>query len=1119
MSGEYTFLPWARQGLGNRITASGPLRATVPLQLQVAVHQLDGTDTLVDVPPRDVQLYGPGDIVGIDTRTVIRTEPRSGVTNFEPNLLAAIEFYDEDLPWRYTPAAPDATGARLPPWLTLVVLKEQEEFDEGADAKERPLPYITVKNNAQQSAFPDPAALWAWAHVHVNRGLTASETQIVATDRDGVATRLAATVQENADLAYSRIVCPRRLAANTNYHAFLLPAFESGRLAGLGLDPSTTPSATASAWTSNGAEQNNFPVYFRWQFRTGDVGDFEYLVRLLRPVPVDRSVGVRNLDVQEPGPAVAGISDPALQGVLPLGGALRVPRSSLNADELAEAQRAENWAQPYPHPFQKDLASLLNLAESYRTQPAAQANAATGLTGIAGDVDPVVVPPLYGRWHAQTPRLLTRTDGTPLPNSANWVHELNLDPRHRVAAGLGTRVVQSKQEDLMAAAWKQVGAVLEANQRMRRFMLAQQIAFVWHQVQLQPLATGNPAKALTLTAPVHARVMTTASAPVTAPSAVPVTMKALIGTSAVPPVLVSAAMRRAVRPRTRLMKALPFDSRVRPDNLIARVNEGEVETAPPKVVPPGVAKVSDVATSALPTSAPGWLVRWLRASAWRAWLPLLIALIIALIIVFLLRNIAIAGAVLLIGAALTALLLALRRSIQRADALLENNQTEASVEAWPASSDFVFTDIAPGAAQITLASGGQDNPESTRFKTALLDLNALLEASVAADTVGENGPQRQRLDIAREATTVVAALNPAVTLPRRAAAMIRVPGRIQQEQPETFTEAMAYPVFDIPTYRPLADLSAELLIPNVNRIENNSVTLLETNQKFVEAYLVGLNHEFARELLWREYPTDQRGSYFRQFWDVSSYFAGTGQDAETLRESLRDIPPLHRWSRSSQLGDHDARERPGDSEEEVVLVIRGELLKRYPSAVIYAQAAEWARLPNGDVDRTKERSLVTLAPAQEDNPPRDALRTPLYMAKIEPDIHFLGFDLTVADARGGTGERRTDPPGWFFVIKERPGEPRFGFDETSAPQIGVWNDLGWDRVPMASGSIKPLPGVAPAIEIPTTLPANEAEKEPQRVEDHEVHWDGNVSAAELAYILYQAPAMLAIHASELLPAS
>ena len=122
-----------------------------------------------------------------------------------------------------------------------------------------------------------------------------------------------------------------------------------------------------------------------------------------------------------------------------------------------------------------------------------------------------------------------------------------------------------------------------------------------------------------------------------------------------------------------------------------------------------------------------------------------------------------------------------------------------------------------------------------------------------------------------------------------------VPPRIAAELPETFVEAMAYPVFDLPMYAPLRDLSAELLIPNVNLIENNSITLLETNQKFIEAYMVGLNHEFARELLWREYPTDQRGSYFRQFWDVSSFLAGAAaDDADAARAAARHpaAPPL-----------------------------------------------------------------------------------------------------------------------------------------------------------------------------------------------------------------------------------
>ena len=61
--------------------------------------------------------------------------------------------------------------------------------------------------------------------------------------------------------------------------------------------------------------------------------------------------------------------------------------------------------------------------------------------------------------------------------------------------------------------------------------------------------------------------------------------------------------------------------------------------------------------------------------------------------------------------------------------------------------------------------------------------------------------------------------------------------------------------------------------------------------------MVGLNHEFARELLWREYPTDQRGSTFRQFWDVRSFFNAGNANDEDLKEKLRDIPPLHRWTR------------------------------------------------------------------------------------------------------------------------------------------------------------------------------------------------------------------------------
>ena len=129
--------------------------------------------------------------------------------------------------------------------------------------------------------------------------------------------------------------------------------------------------------------------------------------------------------------------------------------------------------------------------------------------------------------------------------------------------------------------------------------------------------------------------------------------------------------------------------------------------------------------------------------------------------------------------------------------------------------------------------------------------------------------------------------------------------------------------------------------------------------------MVGLNHEFARELLWREYPTDQRGSYFRQFWDVARL--PRRARAPTRRHCASGCatsPSCTAGRATSALGDHDHREAQGDKEEEVVLVIRGELLKKYPTAVIYAHRAAWERTGDGGaIDRTKPRKLADLAGA------------------------------------------------------------------------------------------------------------------------------------------------------------
>ncbi len=145
-------------------------------------------------------------------------------------------------------------------------------------------------------------------------------------------------------------------------------------------------------------------------------------------------------------------------------------------------------------------------------------------------------------------------------------------------------------------------------------------------------------------------------------------------------------------------------------------------------------------------------------------------------------------------------------------------------------------------------------------------------------------------------------------------------------------------------YRPLRELGNDNICPGIGRIPPNRITLLMTNSPFVESYMVGLNHEMGRELLWREYPTDQRGSYFRTFWEKNGFAVpNTTQTAEQQAEAEKDIPRLHTWGKRTQLGAHPNPPPASGIKppEKVVLTIRSDLFKRYPNTVVFAQRAKW----------------------------------------------------------------------------------------------------------------------------------------------------------------------------------
>jgi hypothetical protein len=247
----------------------------------------------------------------------------------------------------------------------------------------------------------------------------------------------------------------------------------------------------------------------------------------------------------------------------------------------------------------------------------------------------------------------------------------------------------------------------------------------------------------------------------------------------------------------------------------------------------------------------------------------------------------------------------------------------------------------------------------------------------------------------------------------------------------------------------------------------------------------------ARELRWHEFPSDLRGTYFRQFWDPE------GRDPPLSDEAKKDIDHVHRWDDSLDLGGNYAAkvaEKTGDDADvggQLVLLVRGALFQRYPNTHVYAARGEAGG--QDDPDRVPDLPDPDAPTAAER---AGTVAHPIFRGTLSPDVTFFGFDLTEAEARAD--------PGWFFVIEEPPSEPRFGLDvavdDPEASGDWEWQDLTWDDV-TADGYVSAASDSL-ADAVPDTRPASP-------------EWAKN--GAHMGQITWQRPFRVAIHADDLLP--
>lgn len=384
---------------------------------------------------------------------------------------------------------------------------------------------------------------------------------------------------------------------------------------------------------------------------------------------------------------------------------------------------------------------------------------------------------------------------------------------------------------------------------------------------------------------------------------------------------------------------------------------------------------------------------------------------------------------------------------------------------------------------IPIHGGGPpfDPPTGHRLTTAALaraaftaaiafaDRQAVLRDLPATAAAGVMAAEPEAVDVGAVAGRRVGLLSPETTVPEFVDEQL---GDLGGARPAgTLEPVMAAPSFPWPMVEALRETAPDFLFPPAALLPD-TVGILQSHPGFVEAYLMGLNHGMADELLWRGYPTDRRGTYFRQFWDR----AGLGTDDDPA-----DLEPLHQLSPQHRL-----LARPA-AEARLALVIRGELLRRFPDLLLTVTAATFdgqARVPD----------------------PGGPVKEPVLEGRLGEDAAYYLFDLPVAQARGGG-----DDPGWFVVFREPPTGVRFGLDPADAdPAVPAsLDDLAWPHVLGAD-----VARYVTVVDLPSSTSFTETadSADPGAAP---VTWAAN--GAHMARCFARGPASVAWHVDALLP--
>lgn len=1005
---RFGFMPWVRLGLSAGL--SGAIEGNRAKSLLTVKICADGAQPVV--APRPLTLFGPGDVIGIDRSQIIRRFPAPGSNDVETTRMAHVEFDRPELPWLFTPHG--VNGAKLQPWIALVVVRDDLKRIAG---NEPGLPPVLVVDGTE---LPRLDESWAWAHAQVKGG-AGPDAPTRLSDAHGA---------QNL----SRLLCPRRLEPGVKYLAAIVPTFQCGAQAGLGAMGQGT---LEPAWTPGETGEVRLPMYDSWTFTSGSAKDFETLAEKLKGIPAPYTVGRRRIDTS------AALGAPAMAAgtegnVLILRTALVSPADAPDgADEAAwSAERRETLRDTVsPGPSNDDLP---------RVDPRLYARFQRGLAAIPGDAPAADF-------------------------DADWFVALNTSPVDRIVAGVGTRVVQMDQEKLVQAAWAQVGEIRKLNRALGQIQFGRYVAERLHERVFDRLKPGTLTQTLR---PVHGKLRVSDDR----------TVYARVRESQVAPAVMTAAFRRTAAMHLRGMTAgfATMEQLVRPGEeyrnfQIPRAELSGIRSVREQaidVIPDIIAGRLNVAVAAV---TPALLEHRLKATTTTAtkmarpvaqWsiAPGNIDLKERAVTEMARRVDSAIGATRKTEKveALTGMLVAIAETDGvnvAASALTRLNKLDQalgqSIAPLRATGQVIGLPPARGRARAVgrastsrrgaVMSVRRFQTEASKGLTKTLNTLGIVKRSEVAAHLGtlvsgigtfEIAPQAALPKLEIDHKALLADLAPARTATAYARARLgaTLPAWLDVRWFDNLRiePIMAAPKFPRPMYEALADYDMDWLVPGLGALSTSDfVTVLETNPRFTEAFMVGLSDEMGRELLWRDYPTDQRGTYFRRFWDAHK------------DEVVRDI---HRFG-AGRLGSHivGAQAADGEIKGRAVLVIKAELIRRYPDAMFLAV----------------EGSSSDPATVAFETPPGPGEKgAPLFHALVQPDTLCVGFDLTI-DELTASGAH------WWFMIGEHPTAPRFGLDSNGQARPDgdgsvERDEIGWNTFGTAVGGFV---GTSPAFNI------------------------------------------------------